>query len=476
MTVTRDVTSLLVSPERIQRILAAEITGSVYKTVGLSASVIGFPAPLGAICQIVPEYGEPVDAEVVGFQRDETIVVPFGRMMGIRAGNRVTLVQSVPFVRVGDRLLGRVVDGRGRAIDGRPQPVLPDSVALYPATRSPLNKPPIDRPLSTGVRVIDGLLTCGRGQRLGIFSGSGVGKSTLLGQMARASDADVNVVVQVGERGREVREFIERDLGPEGLKRTVVVVATSDEPALLRLRSAYLGTAIAEYFRDRGQDVLLLMDSVTRFALAQREVGLAAGEPPATRGFPPSVFAALPRLLERSGRSEHGSITGFYSVLVEGDDTNEPVSDSVRGILDGHIMLSRNLAERGQWPAIDILSSISRSMPRIVEKSHDEAATVVKRLTAAYQQTQDMIEIGAYQSGSNPLVDQAIQLRQPILDYVQQSSDQRVSLQDAVQQLEKLNRIHQALLLHPGSAPGAEVPTGRHASTGAEHPGASEEQ
>ena len=449
----RDVKTLQVSADRIERILAADIVGSVAKTVGLSASVVGFPAPLGAICQVMPEYGEPVEAEVVGFQHDETIVVPYGRMMGVRAGNRVSLLQSVPSIRVGDRLLGRVIDGRGRAIDGRPQPVLPDSTALYPDARSPLQKPPIDRPLSTGVRVIDGLLTCGRGQRLGIFSGSGVGKSTLLGQMARASDADVNVVVQVGERGREVREFIERDLGPEGLQRTVVVVATSDEPALLRIRSAYMGTAIAEYFRDQGLDVLLLMDSVTRFALAQREVGLAAGEPPATRGFPPSVFATLPRLLERSGRTEQGSITGFYTVLVEGDDTNEPVSDAVRGILDGHVMLSRNLAERGHWPAIDVLASISRSMPAIVDESHAEAATLVKRLTATYQQAQDMIEIGAYQPGSNPLVDQSIQLRQSILDFVQQRPNQPVTLNESIQQLEKLNRLHQAMVMHPRTVP-----------------------
>ncbi|MEO1996209.1 MAG: FliI/YscN family ATPase [Planctomycetaceae bacterium] len=466
----RDVKTLPVSPDRIKRILAADMIGSVAKTVGLSASVVGFPAPLGAICQVMPEYGEPVEAEVVGFQHDETIIVPYGRMMGVRAGNRVSLVQSVPFIRVGDRLLGRVIDGRGRAIDGRPQPVLPDSTALYPDARSPLQKPPIDRPLSTGVRVIDGLLTCGRGQRLGIFSGSGVGKSTLLGQMARASDADVNVVVQVGERGREVREFIERDLGPDGLQRTVVVVATSDEPALLRLRSAYLGTAIAEYFRDRGLDVLMLMDSVTRFALAQREVGLAAGEPPATRGYPPSVFASLPRLLERSGRTEQGSITGFYTVLVEGDDTNEPISDAVRGILDGHIMLSRSLAERGQWPAIDVLASISRSMSAIVDSAHAEAATVVKRLTAAYQQAQDMIEIGAYQAGSNPLVDQSIQLRQPILDYVQQASDQRVTLPEAVQQLDKLNRIHQALLMHQKTTAEVGTPISQRPPSISDHP------
>jgi FliI/YscN family ATPase len=295
------------------------------------------------------------------------------------------------------------------------------------------------------VRAIDSLLTCGRGQRLGIFSGSGVGKSTLLGQMARASSAGVNVIVLVGERGREVREFLERDLGPEGLAKSVVVVATSDEPALVRLQAAFLGTAIAEYFRDSGQDVLLMMDSVTRFALAQREIGLAAGEPPATRGYPPSVFGILPRLLERSGRSEQGSITGFYTVLVEGDDTNEPISDTVRGILDGHIVLSRRLAEQAHWPAIDVLASISRSMTDVVDREHLSAANSVKQLMAAYQQSEDLIAIGAYQNGTNPLVDQAIQLREPIRQHLQQDAATSVEMAEARESLQKLARLRETL-------------------------------
>ena len=277
-----------------------------------------------------------------------------------------------------------------------------------------LERPRIDVPLATGIRVIDSLLTCGKGQRLGIFSGSGVGKSTLLGQMAKTSSADVNVIILVGERGREVREFLERDLGEEGLRRSVVVVATSDEPALIRLKAAFLGTAIAEYFRDTRRDVLLMMDSVTRVALAQREIGLASGEPPATRGYPPSVFALLPKLLERSGRTVSGSITGFYNVLVEADDANEPISDTVRGTLDGHIMLSRKLAHQAHWPAIDPLASISRSMNDIVSREHRAAADSIKQLLAAYQQSEDLITIGAYQMGSNQLVDQAIKLREPI--------------------------------------------------------------
>lgn len=432
--------------EQLSRILPMSLTGRVSRVVGLTASVAGFPAPLGAICRIIREYDEPVEAEVVGFQGDDTLLVPYGDLSGVRRGNRVILFQSIPSVRVGDRLLGRVIDGRGRFIDGLPPAAVPHRVSLNAPPIPPLNRPPIDTPLSTGVRVIDGLMSCGKGQRLGIFSGSGVGKSVLLGQMARSSSADVNVVVLVGERGREVREFLEGDLGPEGLARSVVVVATSDEPALLRLRAAHTGTAIAEYFRDTGRDVLLMMDSVTRYALAQREIGLAAGEPPATRGYPPSVFAKLPRLLERSGRNDRGSITGFYTVLVEADDTNEPISDTVRGILDGHIVLSRSLAERAHWPAVDVLASISRSMNGIVSEEHRQAADHLKHLLAAYQQSEDLINIGAYQAGSNPTVDLAIQLHERINRFVQQSLSEKVVFEEAVSDLLALNQLRSGLV------------------------------
>lgn len=427
--------------EHIRRTLPVGLSGRVTRIVGLTAAVAGFPAPLGAVCRIATGQGASIDAEVVGFEQEETLVLSYGDLAGVRRGNDVTLVQSVPSVRVGERLLGRVMDARGRFLDGRSAPTLPQRASLHTAPTPPLSRPRIAAPLGTGVRAIDALLTCGKGQRLGIFAGSGVGKSTLMGQMAKCSTADVNVVVLVGERGREVREFLERDLGPEGLARSVVVVATGDEPALLRLRAAYVGTAVAEYFRDTGRDVLLMMDSVTRFALAQREIGLAAGEPPATRGYPPSVFALLPKLLERSGRADQGSITGFYTVLVEADDANEPISDTVRGILDGHLMLSRKLAHQAHWPAIDVLSSISRSMNDVVSPEHRNAADTVQRLLAAYQQSEDLISIGAYQAGSNRLVDVAIQLQGPINDFLRQPAGQHVELAAAIKSLAEIARM-----------------------------------
>lgn len=429
---------MTVLAEQVRKILPLAVTGSVSRLVGLTASVAGFPAPLGATCAILRENGSSIRAEVIGFRDNETLLLAHGDLAGIRHGNRVTLVQSAPSIRVGERLLGRVLDGRGRFIDNLPAPTLPHRVSLHSEPTPPLRRPRITEPLGTGVRAIDGLLTCGKGQRLGIFSGSGVGKSVLMGQMARNSDADVNVVVLVGERGREVREFIEKDLGPAGSARSVVVAATSDEPALVRLRAAFLGTAIAEYFRDLGRDVLFLMDNVTRFAMAQREIGLAAGEPPATKGFPPSVFALLPRLLERSGKTECGSITGFYAVLVEGDDANEPISDAVRGILDGHIMLSRKLAREAHWPAIDVLSSISRSMTDVTSPGHMRAAESLKQILAAYEQTQDLISVGAYQAGSSSLVDKAIGMRESILAFLRQDMSESAPFQSAVADLSQL--------------------------------------
>lgn len=444
--------------DHVQRILPFGLTGSISKIVGLTAAVIDFPAPLGAVCAIRRTGGGNVTAEVIGFQGTETLLLPHGELGGIRRGDRVTLEQSVQSLHVGDRLLGRVLDGRGRFLDEHPSPILPHRVGLHVAPPPALRRPRIDAPLGTGVRVIDALLSCGKGQRLGIFAGSGVGKSTLMGQMARYSSADVNVVVLVGERGREVREFMEKDLGPDGLARSVVIVATSDEPALIRLRAAYVGTAIAEYFRDTGKDVLLMMDSVTRFALAQREIGLAAGEPPATRGYPPSVFALLPRLLERSGKSDRGSITGFYTVLVEADDANEPISDTVRGILDGHIMLSRKLAHQAHWPAIDVLSSISRSMPDVVSSEHRKASDSLKQLLAAYQQAEDLISIGAYQAGSNPVVDEAIRLREEIKRFQQQDMRDHVDFATAEKALFDLARKRQVNPVSPGKGPAIQQP------------------
>ncbi|GIX04516.1 MAG: EscN/YscN/HrcN family type III secretion system ATPase [Planctomycetaceae bacterium] len=419
----------------LQPMLPYDITGRVTRLVGLTAAVASFPAPIGSVVRMERDHGEPLEGEVVGFRERETLVQPYGSLQGVRRGTRVRLVQSVGSCRVGSALLGRVLDGRGRVIDGGPAVMLVERRPLHPTPIAPLSRPKISDVLATGLRAIDGFLTCGRGQRLGIFAGSGVGKSTLLGQLARNSSADVNVVVLIGERGREVREFLDHDLGTEGLKRSVVVVATGDDSALLRLRAAWVGTAIAEYFRDQGQHVLLLVDSLTRFALAQREIGLAAGEPPTTRGYPPSVFTLLPRLLERSGCTPRGSITGFYTVLVEGDDPHEPISDTVRGILDGHVWLSRLLAQQGHFPAIDVLASLSRLMNSLVTTPHREAAVLIRRLLAAYQQAEDLIQIGAYQRGSNPVVDLAQELRPKILQFLQQTPQETSTFEETIQRL-----------------------------------------
>ncbi|QDT39058.1 FliI/YscN family ATPase [Stratiformator vulcanicus] len=406
---------------QMDKIVPFGVTGCVSRIVGMTIAVAGLPVPLGSVCRIRTGRGGSVPAEVVGFSDEATLLLPHADVDGVRRGDAVELVQSNPTVRCGERLLGRVLDAQGRCIDGGPPVTLRECRPLQPPPVRPMEREPIDRPLETGVRVLDGMLTIGHGQRIGLFAGSGVGKSTLLGQIARSSSADVNVVVLVGERGREVREFIENDLGPEGLARSVVVAATGDEPAVLRLKAASYGTAIAEYFRDQGRDVVLMMDSVTRFALAQREIGLAAGEPPATRGFPPSVFAKLPRLLERSGRTSRGSITGIYTILVDGDDTSEPISDTVRGVLDGHVMLSRRLAERAHWPAIDVPASISRLMPMLASADHLSAADHIRRVLAAHRDAEDLISIGAYQNGADPLVDQAVRCEALLRDFLCQS-------------------------------------------------------
>jgi len=416
---------------QLETIIPTAVEGRVARLVGTTAAVAGFPAPVGAKAEICRKAEPPLPAEVIGFRDDLTLLYPLGELSGVRHGDRVRLRQTSHWLSVGGALLGRVVDAMGRPIDGGEPLRLSRRVPLHRRPPGAMERPRIDSPLSTGVRAIDGLLTCGSGQRVGIFAGSGVGKSVLLGMMARHTAADVNVIALVGERGREVNEFLQRDLGTEGLARSVVVVATSDEPALLRTRAAETATAIAEFFRDEGQDVLLLMDSVTRFALAAREIGLAAGEPPATRGYPPSVFAALPKLVERAGRSSRGTITGFYSVLVEGDDPNEPIADCVRGLLDGHIWLSRKLAGQGHYPAIDVLQSLSRLMVDVVPAEHVAAASVVRRLLGAYHEHEDLISIGAYRQGANPTVDLAIAAREEIAHFLRQPMSEWSSVESA---------------------------------------------
>jgi FliI/YscN family ATPase len=425
---------------QLATILPTALEGSVVRMVGTTAAVADFPAPLGALVEIERQTGSAVPAEVIGFREQLTLVYPLEEMAGVRHGNRVRLVRTCRWLKVGDELLSRVIDAYGRVIDGRPQPVLPHRTWLHAAPPSPVERPRVDVPLATGIRAMDALLTCGKGQRMGIFSGSGVGKSVTLGMMSRYTSADVNVIALIGERGREVNDFLEQDLGPEGLANSVVLVATSDEPALVRVRAAFAATAIAEYFRDQGRDVLLLMDSLTRFAMAQREIGLAAGEPPTTRGYTPSVFALLPKLVERAGRSPRGSITGFYSVLVEGDDPNEPISDAVRGLLDGHTWLSRKLASRAHWPAIDVLESISRLMPGITSREHQDAARLLRELMAVYRDHEDLISIGAYRRGSHKLVDLAIDMRDEINAFLVQRREESSTLESAREALERLAR------------------------------------
>ncbi|CAA7602965.1 H+-transporting two-sector ATPase [Acididesulfobacillus acetoxydans] len=398
--------------------------GRVERIVGLMIEAAGPRAGVGEYCLIRTRRGSEIPAEVVGFRHRTTLLLPLAEAEGIAPGDRVIPQEGTLKVAVGPALLGRVLDGLGRPCDGRAL-VTDTSYPLFNRPPDALLRPRIRDGLSVGVRAIDGLLTIGRGQRIGIFSGSGVGKSTLLGMMARNTTAGVNVIGLVGERGRELREFIEKDLGSEGLRRSVVVVATSDQPALVRLKAAFTATAVAEYFRDRGEDVLLMMDSVTRFAMAQREVGLTAGEPPATRGYPPSVFALLPKLLERAGMSERGSITGIYTVLVDGDDHNEPIADAVRGILDGHIVLTRELAGQNHYPAIDILQSVSRVMSDVVGQEHRESAAAVRERLAVYEHAKDLIDIGAYVNGSNPRIDEAIRCNERIRKFLRQGIDER---------------------------------------------------
>ena len=412
-------------------------SGKVTKVVGLTIEAEGPETHIGALCHVFAQNNRMVLAEVVGFRDKKVLLMPIGDMSGIGPGNLVVAADRDLEVGVGQKLLGRVLDGLGNPMDGK-GPV--DIEKYYPVNNmppNPMTRPRIAQPLPLGVKCIDGLITVGKGQRLGIFAGSGVGKSTLIGMIARNTKADINVIALIGERGREVRDFLERDLGEEGLKRSVVVIATSDQPALIRLKGALVATAIAEYFRDCGNDVLLLMDSLTRFSMAQREIGLAVGEPPVTRGYTPSVYAAMPKLLERSGTSSKGSITGLYSVLVDGDDMNELITDTARGILDGHIVLSRKLAHRNHYPAIDVLASISRVMNDIIDNEHKKCANELRRNLAIYADAEDLINVGAYVKGSNPDIDLAIQLNKGINEFLTQDTMTRYSFTETVELLKK---------------------------------------
>lgn len=405
-------------------------TGQVTRVLGLHLEVAGVDAAVGDEV-VVDLDARSLTTQVVAVQSGSLVCMPYGDTTGVRAGSRARATGTAPLIEVGDGLLGRVLDGLGRPLDGRPLPPGLTPVTLDGTAPHPLERARIDTALPLGVRALDTLVPCGRGQRLGIFAGSGVGKSSLLSMVARGTTADVSVLALIGERGREVREFLEHDLGPEGLARSVVIVATSDEAPLVRLRAAFTATRIAEHFRDGGADVVLMMDSLTRFAMAQREVGLSAGEPPATRGYPPSVFALLPRLLERAGSAAVGSITGLYTVLVEGDDLQDPIGDAARSILDGHVVLSRKLATAGHFPTIDVLESISRVVPAITDRSQRAAATELRRLLAAHRDARDLIEIGAYVAGTNPLVDRALFLAEPIRAFLTQDIDEVSTAADA---------------------------------------------
>jgi flagellum-specific ATP synthase len=415
--------------------------GAVKRAVGLVVESLGPPVSIGELCEITGDSQNEtaIPAEVVGFRDNYVLSMPLYKVHGVKLGDKVICRKRKAAVSVSTALLGRVINAMGEPIDDKGPIEATEEYPVQPLETNPLARRNIEEKLGTGIRSIDGLLTCGKGQRIGIFGGSGVGKSTLLGMMARYTSADINVISLVGERGREVRAFIEKDLGEEGLKRSVVVVSTSDQPPLLRIRAALVATTIAEYFRDLGKDVLLVMDSVTRFAMAQREVGLAAGEPPSSKGYTPSVFSLLPRLLERAGNfMSGGSITGFYTVLVEGDDMTEPIADAVRSILDGHIVLSRELAWRNHYPCIDIMASISRLMPDLVSRQYLDKAGKIREWLSVYKKAEDMLNIGAYVSGSNPKIDMAVKKIDAVNSFLIQRSDERVTIENAFDCVERL--------------------------------------
>ncbi|WP_413381616.1 flagellar protein export ATPase FliI [Alkalihalobacillus sp. 1P02AB] len=411
--------------------------GKVTRVVGLTIEAKGPQASVGELCYILvgKKFNKKVKAEVVGFRDENVLLMPLNSTSEISPGCLVEATGKPLQVKVGYSLIGKVIDGCGELLDGMSLPKGLTSFPTESAPPNPLLRPRITEAMSLGVRAIDTFLTVGKGQRVGIFAGSGVGKSTLMAMIAKKSAADINVIALIGERGREVKDFIERDLGEDGLKNTIMVVATSDQPALMRIKGAMTATAIAEYFRDQGLNVNLMMDSVTRFAMAQREIGLAIGEPPTTKGYTPSVFAMLPKLLERSGTSADGSITAFYTVLVDGDDMNEPIADAVRGILDGHFVLERQLANKGHYPAINILKSISRVMDDIVSKEHKQIAKKVRGVLSTYLEAEDLIQIGAYKRGSSPDIDQAVALYPDIIQFLQQTTEENISLTESIERL-----------------------------------------
>ncbi len=412
--------------------------GKVVKIVGLTVESIGPDAKLGDVCSIMSsDKSRQIKAEVVGFRENRILLTPYEEISGIGIGDMVELCSEALKVPVGDNLLGMALDGLGKPLDGS-ELVTDTFYEVNAVPPDPMDRVLIRDVLPLGVKAIDGLLTLGKGQRIGIFAGSGVGKSTLLGMIARNTKADINVIALIGERGREVKEFIEHDLGEEGMRRSVLVIATSDKPALIRKKAAQTATAIAEYFRDQGKDVLLMLDNLTRFSMAQREIGLAAGEPPVSRGYPPSVYAEMPKLLERAGNGAVGSITGIYTVLVDGDDFNEPISDTARGILDGHIILSRKLGHKNHYPAIDVLQSISRVMSAVATKEHKKLASKLKSTLATYTEAEDLINIGAYKSGSNPEIDEAIQKNAAITTFLRQATDEKFTFEETVEQLKSI--------------------------------------
>ncbi len=432
--------SLLPYFHAVDRSEPVRVHGKIVEVIGLLIESTGPAASVGDVC-IVERNGQPIGkAEVVGFKKDRTLLMPLGKVEGIHPGLAVVGTKRPLSVGVGNELLGRVLDGLGMPLDGRGAVNTLVQRSIASTIPNPLKRRRITEPLETGIKAIDGMVTIGKGQRMGIFAGSGVGKSVLLGMMARHCTSDVNVIALIGERGREVREFLERDLGPEGLARSVVVVATSDQPALIRIKGALLAATIAEYFRDEGKDVLFLVDSITRLATAQREVGLAIGEPPATKGYTPSVFSLLPQFLERAGTSDAGSITGLFTVLVEGDDMDEPIADTSRSILDGHLVLARKLAHRNHYPAIDVLESISRCMPDVITAEHMQQVTQLKDLMATYREHEDLIQIGAYAAGTNEHVDRAIKLDGPLRRFLRQAREESVALGETQRLLLQLTK------------------------------------
>ena len=423
--------------EKIRETEFKHYEGRVRKVIGLTVEVEGVRAAVGEVCDVYNDRNTKIPCEVVGFKENDVILMPLGELTGIAPGCLVVPTGNQLSATCSNNLLGKVLDGLGRPLDGSS---LGDG-EMYPlntAPPDPMKRRRITDIIPTGVRAIDGFLTCGEGQRIGIFAGSGVGKSTTLGMIAKYAKADVNVISLIGERGREVKDFIEKDLGKEGMKKTVVVCATSDQPALVRLKGAFTATAIAEYFRDKGLKVILMMDSVTRFAMAQREIGLAIGEPPATKGYTPSVFAMLPKLMERAGMSDKGSITAFYTVLVDGDDFNEPIADAVRGILDGHIVLSRALAAKNHYPSIDVLSSISRLMNEVADSDHKRAASIGRDLLSTYKEQEDLINIGAYVKGTSSKIDKAILYNEPLEKFLKQGVNEQSDFNESIEELKNL--------------------------------------